>query len=281
MKDRILTFSHSGNIGDILYSLNFITEFIKNIKKRQYNKFDFNIKINVKAEYRQEHPYKDVRMTQESAEFLKPLLEETHYFNNVLISEQAPDKHCFDLDIFRKMPLNFVSGDIREWYYNMSKIHLPQKFEKPILKVNKNLQYKDKIIIISTNRYQNVFMNFKLLKNLKEHFIFLGLPQEHEIFIKNNFDLPLVKVNNALEAAEIINGAKGIISNQSGLYSIAECLKVNRILLSPEFIEINEDNKNKIIPGPGNVIPCGGWFEYVQIPEKLLFSTLELMKTQN
>jgi hypothetical protein len=72
-------------------------------------------------------------------------------------------------------------------------------------------------------------------------------------------------------------GAKGVVGGQSGLFSIAECLKVPRILVSPEFIKIN----GRIFPGPVNNHPMGGWNEVVVTEEKLIHMVQELINASN
>ena len=90
MSNEILPiFNHSGNFGDILYSLPFCMELIKHMDKR-VDDFSFNIQINQKADYSSEHPYGNVTMTKGAAEFLHPLLSILG-FKEVTISETIPN----------------------------------------------------------------------------------------------------------------------------------------------------------------------------------------------
>ena len=80
-----------------------------------------------------------------------------------------------------------------------------------------------------------------------------------------HFDLEYCPTKDLLEAGKYIAGAKCVIGNQSGLFSLAECMKVPRILCSAEYFRYN----NQYIPGPVNVHPQGGWNEVAAITEKL------------
>lgn len=269
----MITFNHSGNIGDILYSLYFCKELISAIGQ---DKFDFHIQTNVNdpTMTAHHHPFGSVRMTTNAANFIKPLLEEQSYINKVTISDNIETK-SINLDTFRSLKINFCSGDIRSWYYNLSKQHLPREFWKPIITVKDvNTKYSNKILISATHRYQNIFINYKVLENYKDQFAFIGTEDEYEKFTKDVFDIEYVKCTSLLEIANYIAGAKGIIGNQGGLYSLAECMKVNRILVSPEYIVFNDN----IAPGPANNHPQGGWNEVAATTEKLLNSIEELLK---
>lgn len=269
----MLVFNHSGGIGDILYSLYFCKDLAD---KGNQETFKLHIQTNVKdmAMNMHYHPFGDVRMTEAGANYIKPLLEAQDYIEEVTISDDyTPDSGMINLDIFRKIKINFMSGDIRRWYYNLSKQHLPAEFWRPILSVDVDDTYKDKIILCSTARYQNVFIDYKVLSKFADKFVFFGLESEYEEFKKNNFNLEFYKTIDALDAAKKIVGAKGLCSNQNGIYTIAECLKVPRILISPEVCKFNDT----IHPGPHNNHPQGGWNEDVATNDKLVASVEELL----
>ena len=80
--------------------------------------------------------------------------------------------------------------------------------------------------------------------------------------------------NDALNTALIFNSAKGVISNQSGNFTIAEQMKCPRILLTPEFHLLN----GKIYMGPVNNMPQGGFFETVRTQQKLVYAVENLLR---
>lgn len=178
-----------------------------------------------------------------------------------------------------------MAGDIRSYYYILSKIHLPQDMSRKYFNFKgTDEKFKDKIILCISDRYLNPYIDIKLLEEFKDDFIFMGLPEEYNNFVNNYFKVPYVKIKNALEAAVVFNSCIGMIGVQGGLYSIAEMMKIPRVLITPEYMKVkckenNDDNKiiEKIIKGPVNNNPCGGWFEVARINNKLVNSARELI----
>jgi hypothetical protein len=259
--------------GDILFSLYFCKDFITEIKQE---KFNFHIQTNVQDPTMNmlHHPFGTVRITESAAKFMKSLLESQDFINEVSFGDSIP-AGAINLDTFRTLKINFTAGDIRSWYYNLSKQHLAREFWKPVISVkNVNKTYADKILIAFTQRYQNVFINYASLKNYKDNLVFIGTEEEYNLFKEKVCELPYLKCSSLLEIAEYIAGAKGVIGNPSGLYSLAECMKVNRILISPDYFMYN----NQLAPGPVNVHPQGGWNEVASTTEKLMNSIEAMLK---
>lgn len=236
-RNKMLTFNHSGGIGDILFSLYFCKDLLDASIE---NKINFNIQINVKDMdmVLQNHPFGGIRMSEDAANFLKPLLECQDFINKVTISDTCPN-NSINLDNFRRLRINFASGDIRNWYYNLVPNHLKKEFWKPIINVNANETFKNKILFCLTARYYNIFIDYNKLKEFANNLVFIGFEKEHNDFEQKYFKVDYYKPLNLKEAAEKIKGAKGFLGNQSGLYSVAECLKSKRILIGPEFTMYN------------------------------------------
>lgn len=175
------------------------------------------------------------------------------------ISDSVPDD-CLDLDEFRKCRLNFSAFDIRLWYYNLVKGFYPMNLQRKTIFVDADKRFRDKIILAHTSRYQNVYLDYNALKPLQKQIMMIGLEEEHKAFCEKYFDVDFYKVKDALDAAKIIKGAKMMIANQCGLYSLAEQMKTPRILCTSEFIDIKHPQTGQTIwiQGPCNVIPQGG-----------------------
>lgn len=264
------SFSHSGNLGDIVFSLHFCKELME---YKQEHCLNFHIQTNVSARYSDPHPYINVRMTELSAKMLKPLLEYQDYINEVTFSNKIPENYL-NLDYFRNQKLNFFAGDIRSWYYVLTKKHLPRKFYEKTLFAPVDKTYENKIIIANTERYQNFYIDYKLLKPFEDNLVFCGAEYEYIIFKnKSHVNCEYRKINDFLEFASIVEGAKGFIANQSGLYSIVECMKCPRILITPEFIY----KKGRTFNGPVNNHPIGGWNEVAATNSKLISSIENLL----
>lgn len=267
----MLLFNHSGAIGDILFSLYLCKELSQS---QGESKFNFHFQINNEQETK--IGKKRVGFSIKDVEFLLPLLKSQSYINEITYSKDTP-KGCFNLDLMRDLNLNLMGGDIRGYWYNLTTSHLPREFQKPIIKVEPNYKFKNKLLFTYTERYVNLNINYNLLEPFKNKMVFIGLEKEYQLFKQKYFDLQYIKVNNALEAAQYIAGAKGFMGNESGLFSLAECLKVPRILLSPQLINWN----NNIIQGPYNVNPIGGWNEVAGVNEKMVCSVKKLLNIYN
>ena len=263
----MVTFNHSGKIGDLLFSLYFCKESSQLFNESQFN---FHIQTNV-----YERDGVTPGFNKKIVNFILPLLKQQKYINEITYSNIVPSD-AFDLVDVRKLPLNIMSSDIRSWYYNLVIEHLPREFWKPIIFVEPNYKFKDKIILTWTPRYQNYFTNFKYLEKYKDILIFFGVLPEYEMFKKNYFTIPYFKVNNLLEAAQYIAGAKGIIGVPGGLFSLAECMKIPRILVSSQWF-LNQDSQN-FIEGPLNVHPIGGWNEVAATNEKMIISLQRMIE---
>ena len=261
----MITFNHSGAIGDIIYSLHFCKELINSVGE---SKFNFHIKISNNNQFDPKRSYLNIN----DVNFIKPLLQSQQYINEVTYSEDVP-QNCFNLDIMRKLNLNLMGGDMRTYWYNLYGKHLPREFWNQILFVEPNYRFKDKFLLTFTQRYVNVRLDYNVLKELKDRIVFIGLEKQYELFKSKFFDLEYVKVNNLLEAAQYMVGSLGFVGNESGLFSVAECLKVPRILLSPQLIYLN----GTLCQGPFNVNPIGGWNEVAGTTEKFLYSVREMI----
>ena len=206
-------------------------------------------------------------MTKGSAEFLKPLLKILG-FNDITISESIPN-NVINLSSFRMLRLNLTSGNLKTHYYELYKEYLPKDFSRNYFHfMERNLypELNDKILLIHTSRYNNAFIDLKQLKKYQEKLLFIGLESEYEAFQKEFFELDYLPTDNdATEVAYCMLSAKGVIGNQSGLFALAETLKVPRILLTAEFNVI----QNRLCIGPCNVECTGGWYEYVRTQQKL------------
>lgn len=260
----LFTFNHSGKIGDLLYSLYFCKEMSRAINS---DKFNLNIQYNV-PEIMTGRQNNKIRLTLQGAKFLQPLLKSQSYINQLTISDSFDPKvvqNGFNLDAFRVLPLNFMCSFIPEWYFTLTNVPLKRNYETPLLNVQPRTEFKDKIVLLITERYLNAFVDLNTLKPWEDKMVFVGLDNEYQ-FIKKFVNIPRVEVKDALEVAQILKGAQLVISNPNGNYAIAELLKANRILIQPHF---EKEDGNNLGLGPVNVYCYGGWFEYANTNNKL------------
>ena len=257
----MVTFTHAGKLGDLIYSLNFCLELVQYFNGKF---FDLHIQTNVQHQ-KSIVGQSGVIFTTEAAQFIKPLLEAQPYINKVTIGDQVPAE-AIDLNRFKKQALNYYAGDIRDYYYNLTNVMLPRAFQKRILIVQPNNKFKDKILFTLTERYINCNINLKKIEQFKDDLVFLGTEQEYNTFCKNYFNVQSAgKFNSLLEVAELMAGAKGYISNQTGFFALAEGLKIDRGLICSDVMIVQ--NKKQL--GPVNVLPLGGFCSTIHSSYKL------------
>lgn len=274
---KTLSFNHFGKMGDIIFSLYFCKEFSEYFNK---DKFDFHIQTDV--EYvpskiqKASVAEKPVFMSIKSAEFLIPLLRAQPYCELVTYSDYTM-KDMIDLNVIRTQPLNYYCGQIRDWYYGLTNLVLPRNFWKKILFVEPNDKFKDKILFTLTERYVNCNIDYKQIEPYKDHLVFIGTEKEHDIFAKSYFDMEYAgQFNNMLQIAQVLQGAKGYIGNQTSIFAVAEGLKIPRGLMACDFIKVDDH----IEPGPANVCPLGGYCVGIHKTERLVDAVKNLIKIQ-
>lgn len=253
--NELTTFSHFGMIGDLIYSLHFCLQIAQYYNQE---KFNFHIQTDVPFEpsicEKSSRGGRHVFFTKQEGQFIKPLLEAQPYINQVTIGPTIPEG-ATNLSNFRQLPLNLGAGDIREWYYQLIANFLPKEFWKKILFINPNPKFKDKVLFTLSERYNNCFVDFNDLKPYKDKLVFIGTEKEYNIFTKNYFEMEFAgRFNNLLQIGEVIAGSKAYIANPTGLFSIAEGLKMPRLLIGSQFMKIDD----QILFGPKNILCLGG-----------------------
>lgn len=249
---KTLSVIHSGNCGDVTFALPYIMALMK---QRNFDKADIYLKIDVPAVYFGVHPLGNVRMNQKAAAMLRPLLEAQSWVNRVLIVKTNPACDFINLDLFREV-LNYPlsAGNISHWYYPTTPdLTDPPSLEKPWLENIAPASIPDKdIIIFRSSRYRIPNLDYGFLRKVAHRIIFIGLDSEHADFQQKFFRVDRIQVRDFKHAAQIIKGAKLVIGNQTFFFSLAEALKVPRIL-----------ETSPVCP---NVIMAGGHFQYIISP---------------
>lgn len=246
-----MKFSHSGKLGDALYSIPFCRACLE---KTGNLYFKFNLQKDVKH-VANVMERENVMLTEGACQFLKPLLEWQPFIEEVTISSSVPCD-AFDLSIVRKQMHNFGSGDIRLWYQSCVNDHLDIDLTKPSLEAPFDDRLKDKIIICMTERYVPAEVDMSALKEFASSLVFIGTDFEHQRFCSRYFGIERVIVKDALELAGLMKGCKCVISNLNGNYAIGESLKCKRICLMPDLMKIEFGRyAGRVTIGPMNVIP--------------------------
>lgn len=222
-KNTQVNFVHSGNAGDIIYALPTIKKIHELVQKpvNLYLKLDqpHNLALNFK------HPLGNVMLNQVMAKMLIPLLSSQSYLNFCGI--YADQRIDIDLDEIRRAGLILDRGSIARWYGYIFGINAD--LYKNWLEVKPNLDYADTIVIARSQRYRSPFVDYSFLTNYSK-LVFVGIQAELEEMKSEVSNIQYFKANDFLELAEVIAGCKFFIGNQSFPFSIAEALKVPRIL---------------------------------------------------
>lgn len=227
LEKKEISFLHSGHLGDVINALPIIKEISKNSKCNLYLQVNKNLEKDALG---YKHKGDKIYMTNKMVNMLLPLLNNQEYLNSVEVFNNQ--KIDIDLDLFRKMPMNFNLDEVR-WYFHLTGIHVD--LSKQYLFANQHEKIKNKIVIMRSTRRKNNFINYKFLNNY-EDVLFLGLKDEYEDL---KLDIPKLNFYNCkdfLEATEIIKSSKFFIGNSSFGFTLAEGLKVPRVMESyPDF----------------------------------------------
>ena len=243
-----LSFLHDGTIGDVWARLPALKEYHKQTGK----KCVYYLTNGQTVDYYPgaTHPTRDennkmVMLNPEMIDMIVPLLKAQPYIADAKIHED--EKIDVDLNRIRTSFVNQPYGMLSRWYFyvypdlacDLSKeyIFIPET-EKDFV--------KGKIIIARTERYNNNFVDYSFLKEYEDDLVFSGTIREYNNFCMN-FDLNIKKlhVNNFLELAQAIKQSKGLISNQTQIFQIAEGLKTPRAVelcnYAPNVVPIGEN----------------------------------------
>lgn len=232
--EKILNFVHSGHLGDLIYSLPIIQE----ISKKSQCNFYVNINKKMDKPYGNK-PSGNVLLNKKTANMLLPLLRKQNYINEAEIySNQKID---IDLDFFRETQISVNFHSIR-WYSHL--VGVPIDMNKKYLEVEESKLFKNKIVIVRSQRYRNIFINYKFLESLKD-VVCIGLKDEFDDLKRDIKNLEFYDCKDFLEMAEIIKSSKFFIGNQTFAYSLAEGLKTKRLLENcPEFPLVFPNGEN-------------------------------------
>lgn len=211
----LATFKHSGDWGDIIYSLPTIRA------------------LGGGVIYLTESRITRQRMTPEVADKIASLLRHQPYIKDVKFgAPSAPvDYDLDDFRIFWRTKPKFGKS-ICDWHLECFGMDVNSK-DAPWITVDCVTEVPGKPVVVNrTPRYQNpAFPWKKVAEKYRDKACFVGTGDEYERFCKDHkWNLPHVQTKNFLELARVIAGCKLFIGNQSSPYAIAEGLKKKAVL---------------------------------------------------
>lgn len=214
----MITFKHSGHIGDVICSLPFVKAACEKFKTKAV--LFLNKGILIGTDYDTDGPKPAI--TEESYNFIKPLLEKQTYIDSVVDQSIHVD---YNLDDFRRFPVSHRYGHLPLHYMQM--FHIYYDYAKPWLTIDQSDLHPflhDKIILGRSHRSINPRIKYDI-----EDAYFIGLDSEFETIKEQTINLQRLKVANAYEVACYIESCKLYVGNASFNFTIAEGLKKNRI----------------------------------------------------
>jgi len=208
----VKTFKHSGDLGDIIYSLPVIKELGGGVLYLCPGQ-SFTC------------------LTHESVLFVKSLLLEQEFI--VDVKTCSPDFVVdYDLDEFRNKGFDLAHTNLAEMYCKTFGL-ITSIINRKWLECEPKTVYGKTVVFHRSNRYHNrgeFWVN--IVKSYGDRAVFVGLREEYESFVKKFACsyIPFYQVGNALELAQIIEGCELFVGNQSFPFSVCEGLKKRAVL---------------------------------------------------
>ena len=230
------TFTHSGDLGDIIYSLPTIRA------------------AGGGTLYLRDTPGKTSHgMTEAKVKRLHPLLIRQEYIQDVV---WEPNARTHNLDGFRDHGANGNLCDMHLATHGFDWTHRQKAWIKS---VTPRKTYP--IVVHRSSRYWNE--NFpwdRIVKQYQGGIGFVGFEDEYKDFCNRFGEIPLIEANDFLELAQVIEGSEWFIGNQSSPLAVAHGMKHKVIM--------------EISPGPAQhhcvferqdcII---GWDKKIELPE--------------
>lgn len=199
-------FSHSGDLGDIIYALPAIRAAGGGIL------------------YLFDAPGKSAHgMSAEKVARIRPLLMRQPYIHDVVFRPDAPDH---DLNGFRD---HHGVGNLADMHLSTLELSWRERATRWLEVDYEITEYP--IIFSRSPRYHNERFPWQRIRDTyARRAAFIGHPTEYGVFCQEFGDVPYARADNLLEVARIIAGCRLFIGNQSCPEAIAQGLKKRVIL---------------------------------------------------
>lgn len=218
MEPELKTFQHSGNLGDIIYSLPTIIALGGGVLYVGTRTGSLEISSNAPPP----NP-----MTEHMALQIIELLKTQPYLTDIrLYSNERVD---YKLDKFREHHA-VMTNHIAKSHLDAFGVNYNLAF--PWLR-NISPVYINDIVISRTKRNLSTLnkFNWQVLSKYEEKCIFIGFEDEYEEFKKcTGLNVERYPARSILEIARVVKGSKLFIGNQSLGFALAEAMKHPRVL---------------------------------------------------
>lgn len=213
-------FKHSGNVGDIIYSIPVVKAIAGDCPVH------LHLQVDRKVSYGKNiHPLGNVMLNEKMVSMLKPLILSQPGF--ATCDRWNGEPIDIDLDDIRKYPFLLNRGSIARWYFLIFGKYFD--LHDSWLSVVPDNHFADAIVIARSQRYHAPGIRYNFFDKYPKIY-FTGTEEEFAEMKKEIPDLQYRPVNDFLELARIIAGSRLFIGNQSFPYSLSEAMKINRLL---------------------------------------------------
>jgi hypothetical protein len=214
-------------MGDVVYSIPCVQAFAE-----KFGPVDLYLGISERDGH-----FGGKHFSRAKVEWLMPLLAAQPCIHSVQV--YTGQKLDLDLNLFRKLPIDFRAGDLATWY----RWAFPVDYDLTQQWLHVEAEPNNEIVVNRSARYNNPDINYGFLTG--RSVVFVGVDDEYKSFVAQVPDAVHHPVASALELAKLISGCRLFVGNQSCPFAIAEALKVNRVL------EVFPRAPNVLVHGPG------------------------------
>jgi hypothetical protein len=212
-------------VGDVIYAL---PALLSLVSQRHIDEVTFYLQLNQAVQYSGWHPLGNLLLDKAYFEKLRPLLLTLPCIRRVEVYAGEPVD--VDFDGFRRLPFNYGTYCIPRWYF-LFVIGTNWDLSRPWLTVEPDFRFKDFALVGRNPRLQSSFIRYDFLNRYADEVVFVGVPQEFEQF---RAQCPSCKhfyqASDFLELARVLAGCRFYVGNQGLVYTLAEALKVPRLL---------------------------------------------------
>lgn len=202
-------FKHSGARGDVIYGLASMREMGGGV-----------LYLN-----RGSDGHFGIPMDDEELDGARRFLESLGYLDSV--RDWKGEKVDVDMDDFRVVGTEYnLLSDSQMMRFGVAWDH-----EKPWIDPERVKPIREADIVVGRSERYHGFFDWDELKPWRERCVFVGTSREHEDFMaKTGLGIRRVVTKDWMELAGVIRGGKLYVGNQSMAYSLAEAMKVPRVL---------------------------------------------------
>ncbi len=224
VKDRPLVFHHSGDLGDIIYSLPVMKALGGGV-------------LFVSSDCRYPFPGRPrVKLDHPGSNLFTPFLERQSYVWKAKYTPETPHSTDVDLNAFRLAYAERRTENFKSLFHlHLDAYGLDYPEDEPWLESGGPIEVPGRPILVNrTPRYRNEHFPWSaMVRQYGERMAFVGLPPEYEQFRHFGepfgIKVPFIQTDTIDELAMYLAGAKVFIGNQSSPMAIALGLGKNII----------------------------------------------------